>query len=116
MAPSRWWAAGLVVGALVLGLFLWAPRAPEDAALPKASPALASQAPPAGAPHAQKLAHRPIHLNTATTRQLRQLPGVGELLAQRIIAARPFKRVDDLAAVKGMSPELYRQLQAEVEL
>jgi competence protein ComEA len=116
MAASRWWAAGLAGGALVLGLFLWAPRAPEEAAPPPASPAEASQAPPKGAPRAQKPAHRPVHLNTATTRQLRQLPGVGELLAQRIIAARPFRRVDDLAAVKGMTPELFKQLQPQVDL
>ena len=56
---------------------------------------------PAGSP----LTERP------GTRQLRQLPGVGELLAQRIIAARPFKRVADLQAVKGMTPEHYRRLE-----
>jgi competence protein ComEA len=110
--PRRWWAAGIAGGALVLGLIVWAPRAsvPEDRASPPATAQAPAQASPKGLLHASKPARRPIHLNTATTRQLRQLPGVGELLALRIIAARPFKRVEDLAAVKGMTPELYQQL------
>lgn len=54
-------------------------------------------------------AHK-MDLNTANIRQLRQLPGIGELLALRIIAARPFRSVDALAHIKGITPKHFAQL------
>ncbi|HEY9724518.1 MAG TPA: helix-hairpin-helix domain-containing protein [Oscillatoriaceae cyanobacterium] len=50
------------------------------------------------------------NLNTANIRQLRQLPGIGELLALRIIAARPFRSVEALKTIKGMTPKHFQQL------
>lgn len=48
----------------------------------------------------------PVTLNTATAVQLQSLPGVGEKMAERILAHRekfgPFRKVDDLLAVKGI--------------
>jgi len=48
----------------------------------------------------------PIDLNRATISELVQLPGVGEVIAKRIVDFReehgPFKRVDDLMKVKGI--------------
>lgn len=102
------WAAGLVGGTVILGgLILWSmPRlAPGESRVVVSASALASPL----ASHAPA-AKPPIHLNTATTRQLRELPGVGELQAQRIVDARPFRSVDQLAAVKGMTPVHYQAI------
>ena len=43
-----------------------------------------------------------VDLNTADLKTIAALPGIGEKLAQRIIDGRPFKKLDDLAAIKGI--------------
>jgi competence ComEA-like helix-hairpin-helix protein len=43
-----------------------------------------------------------ININTASVEQLDNIIGIGPTLAQRIIDARPFSSVDDLARVKGI--------------
>jgi competence protein ComEA len=43
-----------------------------------------------------------VNLNTALAAELEDLPGVGPAHAKAIIAARPFKSVDDLERVKGL--------------
>ena len=44
-----------------------------------------------------------VDLNTADEKTLETLPGVGKATAQAIIAGRPYKSVDELKRVKGMS-------------
>ncbi len=41
-----------------------------------------------------------VDLNTATASELEKLPGIGAASAKKIIAARPYKSVDDLANAK----------------
>jgi competence protein ComEA len=62
----------------------------------------------------------PVHLNEATAEDLEALPGVGPVLAGRIIAHRsqhgPFRRVDDLEEVSGFGPQSLEQLRPHLTL
>jgi DNA uptake protein ComE-like DNA-binding protein len=48
-----------------------------------------------------------IDINTATEKELRMIPGVGPVMASRIIAARPFRSADDLKEVNGIGDKKY---------
>jgi competence ComEA-like helix-hairpin-helix protein len=49
---------------------------------------------------------RPLDLNSASAEDLQRIDGIGEVLADRIVAARPFRSVEELDRVKGIGPEL----------
>lgn len=44
----------------------------------------------------------PLDPNTASVDQITLLPGIGEVLAERIVEGRPYKSVDDLRRVPGI--------------
>jgi competence protein ComEA len=46
---------------------------------------------------------RAIDVNSATEGELTALPGIGPATARRIIERRPYRVVEDLLRVKGMS-------------
>ena len=48
-----------------------------------------------------------IDINTATEKELRMIPGIGPVMAVRIIAARPFRSADDLKKVNGIGDKKY---------
>jgi competence ComEA-like helix-hairpin-helix protein len=46
-----------------------------------------------------------LDLNTASKKELQSIKGIGPVLAERIIAGRPYRTVDDLLKVKGIGPK-----------
>lgn len=60
-----------------------------------------------------------INLNTASARELEALPSLGPVIAGRIIEFRqrrgPFKRVEDLDAVKGIGPKMIEKIRPFVD-
>ena len=46
-----------------------------------------------------------LDLNTASKKELQSIKGIGPVLAERIIAGRPYRTIDDLLKVKGISPK-----------
>jgi len=54
----------------------------------------------------KKPPENPVNLNTATSEQLQQVPGIGPATAGKIVQMRktygPFRSVDDLLAIRGL--------------
>ncbi len=101
---------------------------PEKSAQSRATPVLTSPSrilptplesistPAAIQPHAtkshpkEKIPLGRIDINTATEKELTTVPGIGHVMAARIIAARPFRSADDLKRVSGIGDKKYAQI------
>lgn len=60
--------------------------------------------------------HEQININTAGKEQLLTLPGIGDALAERILAARPFSSLDGLKDVEGIGDTMFEQLSPLIKL
>jgi len=61
-----------------------------------------------------------VNLNTASAAELEQLPGVGPVLAERIVNFRSenglFRRVEHLMMVRGISDKKFRELRSLIRV
>ncbi len=57
-----------------------------------------------------------LNPNTAARDELMRLPGVGEVLANRIIEARPFTSIDSLSTVPGIGEKTLLKLRPFLKL
>lgn len=100
----RFWAAVTVVFALLIyaGVRLIPPAPPPR---PPLQPV---DIPATVVPITFKVVGKP-NINQATAEELEKLPGIGPVLAARIVAFReehgPFRTVDDLLSVSGIGPK-----------
>ncbi len=62
----------------------------------------------------------PLNLNTANAAEIERLPGVGPVLAERIITYRKehgrFRRAEHLMMVRGISDRKFRELRSLVRV
>jgi competence ComEA-like helix-hairpin-helix protein len=92
------------------------PRALPLANSPSATPAFRPSSTTVGPAEVKKSYAREkiepgrIDINTATEKELRMIPGVGPVMASRIIAARPFRSADDLKKVNGIGDKKYAKI------
>ena len=84
------------------------------------SPACAKRSPHLGSSQSQfatessSAVAKRININTASAKELEELPGIGKGLAERIVEHRekhgPFRRTENLIIVRGISDSRFRAL------
>ena len=83
-----------------------------------AGPAVAVESDDADA--AKGAASRPIDINKATAVELTAIPGVGDVIAQRIVDFRdkqgPFRRVEDLLKIQGIGEKSFQKIRPHVKV
>jgi competence protein ComEA len=102
-----------------------APPRPTVDELPVISPAERAAPPPRALPLPDAASKRaasvaPVDVNRASADELRALPGIGAVLAARIVEARerhgPFASLDDLRRVRGLGRAKLDKLTASLAL
>lgn len=66
--------------------------------------------------HLMRVLALSVDINRADLDALQSLPGIGPALSRRIVAARPFRSVDDLRRVKGIGPATLRRVVSRVQV
>jgi competence protein ComEA len=61
-------------------------------------------------------AGEPIDPNTATVDEIMLLPGIGEVLAERIVEGRPYKSVEELRRVPGIGEKVFAGLKDALQI
>ncbi|AGY56922.1 Hef nuclease [Gloeobacter kilaueensis JS1] len=57
-----------------------------------------------------------VNVNTATSKELQQVKGIGAATAKKIIAARPYKSLDELVSKKVLSSKQFDRLKPQLAL
>lgn len=122
LTPDERRGALVLVAILILGAAwdLWRPSPwwrrspPRFAADSTAVPASPAAAPGHAVPALSDSGRAALDLNRATAAALDGLPGIGRVLAGRIVARRqeggPYRRPEDLLTVPGIGPRLFARI------
>ncbi len=83
------------------------PRKGEKPSIPATMPARSASA-------SKQLPEAPLDINLASREELMRLPGIGPVLAERIVADRqangPFRRIEDLTRIRGIKSRTLEKL------
>lgn len=111
-------AVTLAFAAFTLGLFLGRSQRREPVTVSVARDLYTLPPATETAPAATETICFPLDLNTATGDELQSIPGIGEVLSQRIVDYReehgPYTSTDQLMEVYGIGQLLYESIQSYV--
>ena len=79
-------------------------------AIPSASISVTPRPAPPSPSKNERLFSAKFDINTVTEKELRLIPGIGPVMARRIMDARPFRSADDLKKVNGIGDKKYDQI------
>lgn len=107
--------------ALVTGITLVLPLGNDcRRASARGMPPSSQEPRPAKSRASSKPAPSPLDVNLASAEDFQKLPGVGPQLARRIVAYRqkhgPFRRVEDLMAIRGMGLKKWKAIRPYLRL
>lgn len=57
-----------------------------------------------------------ININTASARELEDLPGIGEVTADKIISNRPYTSLEELVSKKAVSQSVFEKIKEQISL
>ena len=125
LTPTERRGGAVLIGLLVIGTAwdAWRPRSgfvppPPAGGAFDAGPSGRTDSTPGRGPHSA--GERGLDLNRASAAELDALPGIGPVLAARIVEQRErggaFRRLEDLMAVRGVGPRLLERLRARVQV
>lgn len=57
-----------------------------------------------------------VNINTASSSELEELPGVGPSTAKKIIEGRPYKRIEDIMNVKGIGEATFEKIKDKIKV
>lgn len=108
----------LLFAAFTLGFFLGRSQRQEKVTVSVSKSLYTLPPTTESVPETTESVHYPLDLNHATERELQSLPGIGEVLSQRILDYReehgPFTSTDQLMDVYGIGQLLYESIQGYV--
>jgi competence protein ComEA len=98
----------------------WSPVAPAQAPARVETARLEPDSGRADTANSARAADTRLDLNRASAAELDALPGIGPVLAGRIVEHRqahgPFRRVEELRAVRGVGPRLFERLSGRLRV
>jgi competence protein ComEA len=94
----------LIPALLIAVSLIAAPQTPSKSA-PKADPKTAVKAPSKAVPAADLL-----DINSATTKELEALPGIGKAYSEKIVKGRPYRAKNELADKKIIPAATYAKI------